>query len=157
MLEGIYFFQPLEELLLLYIFILNQVILFSGSGPWGTSATQTIYFVRIGGKVTLSIPAYSTTVTANSAIGFSSGGYDLPAYLIPARNVYHSTYVYNNNAYVLGTILIDTTGYITIYVGFNSPPRRRLKTGMRALSIRQPWHGQPVDTDRTKVASANMQ
>src|SRR5208337_1068544 len=36
-------------------------------------------------------------------------------------------------------------------------PGRCLKTGMRALSVRQPWHGQPVDTDRTKVASANMQ
>ena len=36
-------------------------------------------------------------------------------------------------------------------------PGSWLKTDMRALSIRQPWHGQPVDTDRTKVASANMQ
>ena len=88
--------------------------------PWaGASPTQTLNFVRVGGTVTLSISGYTAQVTGGSGIGMSSSGYFLPTYLRPARNTNFATYVYNNNTYVIGNVVVLATGDINFYVGFS--------------------------------------
>lgn len=86
------------------------------TGALGGQTTVSGFFTRVGKTATLQVNGFSAPNPTAGSITFTT---PLPVGARIITNV--SIIVQNNGAFVLGTVNIDTSGNVTIFVGINTP------------------------------------
>lgn len=96
----------------------NQTFAMTMNAPDGTTHTWNLIVTRVGKIVSITWPTLS--VTATSAVTFSSSSSNLPSRWRPQNQLQLPINVTNNSVNVSGTMTIGTDGSITVGVGATS-------------------------------------
>jgi hypothetical protein len=96
----------------------TQISSIEYNGPWGFVQTGVVSYSKIGKQITITFGGVLTTSVSNTAI--TALGV-IPLAFRPSYDNYNIIMVQDNTVNVQGLIIINTSGDITVNVGFSSP------------------------------------
>jgi hypothetical protein len=100
------------------------------TGPFPIGIVGAVRYRVIGKTSYVTFGGFSTATTSSAIITYS-----IPLTYVPAQPVSIPVYVIDNGTTVLGNCMVDTSGNVTIYSGFNSPFTTASSGGFHTFTI----------------------